>query len=120
MSIKKTMVALMIGMASMLVITSCSTKQSTINQMERLANDIRDNGSYYTTKDWENAVQDFWKIRKKMAKFDYTPAERKTIGELESQCARYMAKGIKDGAINGIMGVANEIRGILDGLGIKY
>ena len=110
----------MIGMASLYAFTSCTTKQSALSQMEHLANDIRDNGSYYTVKDWEGAVQDFWKIRKKMTNYSYTPAERKKIGELESQCARYMAKGLKDGAINSVMGVAGEIRGILDGLGIKY
>ncbi len=114
------MVAAMIVMASLTAFTSCTTKQSALNQMQNLANDIRDNGSYYTVKDWESAVEDFWSIRKKIAKYDYTPAERKQIGELESQCARYMAKGIKDGAVNGIMGVASEIKGILDGLGVKY
>ena len=55
-----------------------------------------------------------------MTRYRYTPAERRQIGELEGQCARYMVQGIKNGAINGILGVGNEIRGILDGLGIKY
>ena len=71
-------------------------------------------------KDWKEAAEKFVDIRKKMSKFEYTPAERKKIGELEGQCARYMKEGIKNGAINGVMSIGNEIKGILDGLGIKY
>lgn len=110
--------ALLIGIATLTLQTSCTTRQSAINQMERLAYDIRDNGSYYTIRDWENAVAKFVDIRKKMAKFDYTPAERRRIGELEGECARYMKEGVKNGAVNGIMGIAGELRGILEGLGL--
>ena len=73
-----------------------------------------------TVKDWKAAAEKFADLRRKMAKYDYTPAERRQIGEIEGQCARYMVQGVKDGAINGIMSVGNEIKGILDGLGIKY
>ena len=100
--------------------TSCYTRTGCINQMERLRNDLRDNSAYYTIQDWEDAARKFGDIRKRMTRYRYTPEQRRQIGELEGQCARYMVKGIKDGAINGIMGVGNEIRGILDALGIKY
>lgn len=111
--------ALVIGMTLTLT-TSCYTKTGCINQMERLSNDLRDNAAYYTVHDWKNAVNKFGDIRKRMTRYHYTPEERRRIGELEGECARYMAKGVKDGAINGIMGIGNEIRGILDALGIKY
>ena len=55
-----------------------------------------------------------------MANYNYTPAERRQIGELEGQCARYMVQGIKSGAINSIIGVGSEIRGILESLGIGF
>ena len=99
---------------------SCSTKQGAIRQMENLSIDLRDNSSYYTVKDWEDAAKKFSDIRMRMAKHDYTPAERRKIGELEGQCARYMVEGIKEGALNRITSIGNEIRGILEGLGIKY
>lgn len=118
MKIRTLVATLLISIATLTLQCSCSTKQSAINQMERLAYDIRDNGSYYTVKDWEDAVGKFMDIRKKMSRYDYTPAERRRIGELEGECARYMKEGIKNGAINGIMGVAGELRGILEGLGL--
>ena len=111
--------ALVFGMTVSLT-TSCYTRSGCINQMERLSYDLRDNSAYYTIQDWKDAAQKFGDIRKRMTRYRYTPEERRRIGELEGQCARYMAKGIKDGASNGIMGVGNEIRGILDALGIKY
>lgn len=120
MKTRKMLTVLLIGIASMMTFSACSTKQSAIKQMEELSLDLRDNSAYYTISDWEKAASTFGKIRKKMTKYDYTPAERRQIGELEGQCARYMAQGIKNGAINGILGVGNEIRGILDALGIKY
>ena len=102
------------------LINGCSTKQTAIRQMQNLAYDIRDNGSYYTVKDWEDAALKFANIRKKMANYNYTPSERRQIGELEGQCARYMVQGIKSGAINSIIGVGSEIRGILESLGIGF
>lgn len=110
----------MVGLLSQTMLNSCTTKLGAIQQMERLSYDLRDNSAYYTIKDWENAAKKFGDIRKRMTRYDYTPAERRQIGELEGNCARYMVKGIKDGAINGILSVGNEIRGILDALGVKY
>ena len=120
MKTRKLLTTLLIAIVSMMAFSGCSTKQSAISDMQALAYDLRDNSAYYTISDWEKAASEFGKIRKKMTKYDYTPAERRQIGELEGQCARYMVQGIKNGAINGILGVGNEIRGILDALGIKY
>ncbi len=111
---------LAITLLSITMLSSCSTKQSAIRHLQNLSYDLRDNSSYYTIKDWQDVAKEFAELRDKMARFRYTPEERRKIGEIEGQCARYMVQGIKNGAINGILGVGNEIRGILDGLGIKY
>jgi len=120
MKLRTLLTVLMVGLLSQTMLNSCTTKLGAIQQMERLSYDLRDNSAYYTIKDWENAAKKFGDIRKRMTRYDYTPAERRQIGELEGNCARYMVKGIKDGAINGILSVGNEIRGILDALGVKY
>ena len=58
------------------------------------------------------------KIRKKISKyeFDYTPEEKAKIGQLEGDCARYMAKGAKEGVVDKIHNIGNEIKGILQGI----
>ncbi len=120
MNTKSFLISLIAILSFSFIMSSCSTKRSCINQMQSLAYDMRDNGAYYNVDDWKKAAADFMAIRDKMRKYDYTPAERRVIGELEGECARYMVQGIKNGAINTVMGIGNEIKGILDGLGIKF
>ena len=85
-----------------------------------MSDDLQKNAAYYNAQDWKDAALKFQDIRHDIGKYRYTPDERRQIGELEGQCARYMVEGVKNGALNTVMGVANEIRGILDGLGIRY
>ena len=112
--------SLLIAIFCLPIMSGCATRQGAIQQLQSLSDDLRDNASYYTIKDWENAANKLGTIRKKMAHYDYTPAERRQIGELEGQCVRYMVEGAKNKAINGVMGIGNEVRGILEGLGISY
>lgn len=98
------------------IFTSCATKQSAISQLEQFSYELRDNSAYYNYEDWEKAVEKFGRLRRNINKHDYTPAERKRIGELEGQCAGYMVNGAKEGVINKLMGAGNEIKGILEGI----
>ena len=101
-----------------LLLTSCGTKQGAIDQLESFSYELRDNSRYYNVDDWEKAGNKFLKIRKKVHKyeFDYTPEEKAKIGQLEGQCATYMAKGVKDGVFDKLKNVANEIEGVLKGI----
>ncbi len=99
---------------------SCATKMHPIHQLQALSEDLQKNAAYYDPQDWRDAALKFKDIRQDIQKYRYTPDERRQIGELEGQCAKYMVEGVKNGALNTVMGVANEIRGILDGLGIRY
>ncbi len=107
-------------MVSLVIFCSCATKMSPIHQLQSLSEDMQKNGAYYTPQDWKDAALKFQDIRHDIGKYRYTPDERRQIGELEGQCAKYMVQGIKNGALNTVMGVAGEIKGILDGLGIQY
>ena len=107
-------------MVSLMIFCSCATKRHHIHQLQALSDDLQKNAAYYNAQDWKDAALKFQDIRHDIGKYRYTPDERRQIGELEGQCARYMVEGVKNGALNTVMGVANEIRGILDGLGIRY
>ena len=101
-----------------LVMASCSTKQSAISQLEDFSYELRDHSRYYDTNDWEKAGKKFVNIREKISKheFDYTAEEKAKIGRLEGECAKYMAKGAKEGVFDKIKGFANEINGVLQGI----
>ena len=101
-----------------LMLASCSTKQSAINQLEDFSYELRDNSRYYDFQDWEKAGKKFVKITKNVKKheLDYTPAEKAKIGRLEGECAGYMARGAKDNVTDRLRGFINELKGILEGV----
>ena len=101
-----------------LVMMSCSTKQNAINQLEDFSYELRDHSRYYDADEWEKAGKKFVNIRKKISKheFDYTPEEKAKIGRLEGDCAKYMAKGAKDGVFDKIKSISSEIKGIIDSI----
>lgn len=109
---------LFICCAAAATVASCSTKQQALNQLEDFSYELRDHSADYGIAEWQEAGDKFVKIRKKINKheFDYTPQEKARIGELEGQCAAYMANGMKDGVLNKVKGVASEIEGILEGI----
>ena len=102
-----------------LSVSSCATRESAVNDLENFSYELRDNSQYYTAKKWRKAVNKFGRIRREIARHDYTVAERQRIGRLEGDCARYMVRGAKDGVVNSVFGLGSEIQGILDALGIK-
>ena len=114
----KKMKYLMACTALALALTSCSTKQRAINQLESFSTELRDNSRYYDFQDWEKAGKKFVKITKNVKKheFDYTPAEKARIGRLEGECAGYMARGAKDNVTDRLRGFINELKGILQGV----
>ena len=115
---KKMLMGLALIVAT-LSVSSCATRESAVNDLENFSYELRDNSQYYTAKKWRKAVNKFGRIRREIARHDYTVAERQRIGRLEGDCARYMVRGAKDGVVNSVFGLGSEIQGILDALGIK-
>jgi len=101
-----------------LALSSCSTKQRAISQLENFSTELRDHSRYYGLQDWEDAGKKFVKITKEVKKheMDYTPEEKARIGRLEGECAGYMARGAKDNISDRLRGLFNEIKGIIEGV----
>ena len=116
--VKKMLMGLALIVA-MLSVSSCATRESAINDLEKFSYELRDNSQYYTAKQWRRAVDKFGNIRREISRHDYTVAERQRIGRLEGDCARYMVRGAKDGVMNSVFGLGSEIQGILDAFGVK-
>ncbi len=116
--VKKMLMGLALIVA-MLSVSSCATRESAINDLEKFSFELRDNSQYYTAKQWRRAVDKFGNIRREISRHDYTVAERQRIGRLEGDCARYMVRGAKEGVMNSVFGLGSEIQGILDAFGVK-
>lgn len=111
-------IKLFICCVMVLVLASCSTKLTAINQLEKFSIELRDHSRYYDVQDWEKAGQKFVKITKKVKKYEteYTAEEKSRIGRLEGECAGYMARGAKDNVTDRLRGIFNEIQGIIEGV----
>ncbi|WP_449017988.1 hypothetical protein [Prevotella sp.] len=116
--VKKMLMGLALIVA-MLSVSSCATRESAINDLEKFSFELRDNSQYYTAKQWRRAVDKFGNIRREISRHDYTVAERQRIGRLEGDCARYMVRGAKEGLMNSVFGLGSEIQGVLDAFGVK-
>ena len=101
-----------------LLLVSCSTKQSAIEQLENFSYELRDHSRFYDFNDWEKAGKKFVKIREQIHKheFDYTAEEKAKIGKLEGQCANYMVKGAKEGFFDKINSIGSEINGVIEAI----
>jgi hypothetical protein len=114
---KKIHLLIVCGAFAMLL-ASCSTKQSAINQLENFSTELRDHSRYYDVQDWERAGKKFVDITKTVKKYElkYTPEELARIGRLEGECAGYMARGAKENITDRLNGFINELKGILQGV----
>lgn len=114
---KRNILALM-GMAALMLLSSCATKQSAVNDLRALQQNIETSGAFFSLKDWKKAAQDYAKINKKIYKKynEYTPQELEEIGRLNSQCATGFAKGAAQGVANKVQGAAALIKGLVDGV----
>ncbi len=111
-------IKLIFSCVMVLLLASCSAKQTAINQLEKFSTELRDHSRYYDVQDWEKAGQKFVKITKKVKKYEteYTAEEKSRIGRLEGECAGYMARGAKDNVTDRLRGIFNEIQGIIEGV----
>ena len=111
-------IKLIFSCVMLLLLASCSAKQTAINQLEKFSTELRDHSRYYDVQDWEKAGQKFVKITKKVKKYEteYTAEEKSRIGRLEGECAGYMARGAKDNFTDRLNGFINELKGILQGV----
>ena len=109
---RKSVFSLILAGMVILFASSCSTKQSAISRLERFSYELRDNGRYYTFRDWENAAERFSEIRKTLNKYNYTGEQRHRIGELQGKCAGYVDEGLK----GRVKDFGEELNGMLEGL----
>ena len=105
-------------LAALLMLASCSTKRSAIDELESFSYELRDHSANYTVDEWKEAGEKFVKIRKDISKheLEYTPEEKTRIGKLEGKCAGYMARGMKQGFFDKLKAFGNELKGIVYGI----
>lgn len=96
-----------------IMLASCQTKQSALNDLRSLNQEIRMNGENYSVNEWTQVGKRYYEINKKITKHagDYTDAEVKEIGELNGQCVRSFTTG----AITKVKGAKAMIESFIGG-----
>lgn len=116
-TMKKTLLlTLLLAIAGIFTLSSCATKASAIDDLRQLSEQVRDNGAYYTVKDWKRTAQRYNKIADRLSKYDYTTAEMAEIGRLKGQCAGYFATGVIDNVGGKVINAASLIKGFIEGV----
>lgn len=110
------MFALLIGFVS------CNSKQTPINELSDLSEEIKSNSGDYSQQDWEDAAQEFEKIAEELKQYqsEYTDEELKKIGRLEGICLAHFTKHSLRSLNNDIKNAIKESEGIFDGFAKEF
>ena len=95
------------------LISSCNSKQSPINELSDLAEEISENGNNYSEADWEAAAEQFEGITKELEGYSYSDEEQREIGKLKARV--YILFGSKYGK-NKLKQFFNELSGAMEEL----
>lgn len=101
-----------------LCMMSCHSKQTPINRLEELAEEVQQNASDYTEEDWQSAANEIELIEVEIEQYEdeYTDEELKEIGRLKgiylAQLTKYSIKSFK----NELEDAMKESEGIIEGL----
>ena len=107
----KSNIAILLTFATLLF--SCSSKQTSINELSDLAEEISTNGNSYNDEDWEAAAEEFEGITEELEGYTYSAEEQKEIGKLKARvCYLFGSKYGK----NKLKQFFNELSGAMEEL----
>lgn len=100
-----------------LCMMSCHSKQTPINRLEALIEDVQQNAYEYTEENWQSTADEIELIECEIEQYkdEYTDEELKEIGRLKgiylAQLTKYSIKSFK----NGLEDAMKEAEGIMEG-----
>ncbi len=95
------------------LLSACNSKQSPIDDLSELAEELSENGNNYTDADWESAAEQFEGITEELDSYSYSGEEQKEIGKLKGRI--YYLFGSKY-TKNKITQFVNELSGAMEEL----
>lgn len=96
---------------------ACNSKQTPINRLADLTEEIQSESTEYSQEGWEQAVQEFEMIEQELSEFksEYTDKELKEIGRLKGICLARFAKHSLHSLGTEMENVLKEAKGIMEG-----
>ena len=96
---------------------SCNSKQTPMNRLANLTEEIQKNAQDYTKEDWKAFAEELELIENDMDQYmsEYTDEELKEIGRLKGICFAQFTKHSIKTFKNGLENVMKEAEGLIEG-----
>jgi tetrahydromethanopterin S-methyltransferase subunit G len=111
---------LMIVILALLSFTfiSCNNKNTPINELEELSEDIKENSKNYTDDDWAAISQSLEDIEAELEEHrtEYTEADQEKIGRLKGICVAYFTRYAVKSVSTEVRDGLRQLNGALDGI----
>lgn len=100
-----------------LFISSCDSKETPINELDDLTEEISENSKEYSDEDWEEAALQYQQIEADLEKYhsEYSDEELKEIGKKKGKCLAFFAKRSAKNLKDNMEDLMHEASGIIEG-----
>ena len=100
-----------------LCMIACNSKQTPINRLEELSEELQANASEYTEEDWKTTADELELIESDIEQYkeEYTDEEIKEIGRLKGICLAQFTKYSIKSFQNGLEDAMKEMEDIMEG-----
>lgn len=103
-------------MFATVLLTSCSTKTTAINDLRSFANEIDKNGATYTVNDWKDAAKEYQKIDNNLKKYEYNAEQTEEISRLKGQCVGSFVRNVATNAKDKVNTAVSAAKGFVEGI----
>ena len=99
------------------LIASCDSKETPVNELDDLTEEISENSKEYSDEDWEEATLQYQQIEADLEKHhsEYTDAELKEIGKKKGKCLAFFAKRSAKNLKENMEDMMHEASGLIEG-----
>ena len=117
MSVFKQFTSYLLCTICVLCMIACNSKQTPINSLEELSEELQANASHYTEEDWKTTADELELIESDIEQYkeEYTDEELKEIGRLKGICLVQFTKYSIKSFQNGLEDAMKEMEGIMEG-----
>ena len=100
-----------------LLLTACHSKNDPMNELNALTEQLSEDTSDYTEKDWETVDNQLEVIDAEIEQYrdQYTDEEMKEIGRLKGKCAGLIAKKTMNSATQKLEDISKQAEGMIEG-----
>ena len=107
--------SMMLVALTCLALTACDSKESTINDLRTLQEQVSAGTKEWTTAEWKDFLAKYEEIESQLANYELTELEKEEVEKLKNKCKIYILKAKTKAAIGDVKDALNDARDAVDG-----